>query len=273
VSGVTTPYLYDGQNPAMISSNQLLMGSGLDEIYAQISSSGTTSYLRDGLNNTVADTNNTAAVTANYSFSPYGGSTNTGTPSTSMQYTGRENDGATGLYYYRARYYSPQLVRFISEDPIGLAGGTNFYAYAEADPLSFTDPSGLDVTVTQYDAAHGFGHIGTAVNSSVTQGLYPVKDGLAVVAGADVPGEIRTDSEPVIDSITIHTSPVQDILIRAAIDKARKNPPKYNLYSNNCAQESAQFLNAGGLKVPRDTLPKNYFNALKSLFKNQLVHN
>ena len=37
-----------------------------------------------------------------------------------FQYTGREND-ATGLYYYRARYYSPTLRRFISEDPLGLA--------------------------------------------------------------------------------------------------------------------------------------------------------
>ncbi len=35
------------------------------------------------------------------------------------QYTGRENDG-TGLYYYRTRYYHPQMQRFISEDPIGL---------------------------------------------------------------------------------------------------------------------------------------------------------
>lgn len=122
-----------------------------------------------------------------------------------------------------------------------------------------------------YDAAHGFGHIGTAVNSSTTQGLYPDQDGLAVIAGQDVPGVIKTDSEPVIQSITIHTSPLQDVQIQAAIDRARKNPPKYNLYKNNCAQESAQFLNAGGLKVPVDLLPKNYFDALKQQFKNQLV--
>ncbi len=46
-----------------------------------------------------------------------------------FQYTGRENDGS-GLYYYRARYYSPELQRLIGEDPIGLKGGdVNFYAY------------------------------------------------------------------------------------------------------------------------------------------------
>jgi RHS repeat-associated protein len=52
----------------------------------------------------------------------------------SGQYTGRENN-QTGLYYYRARYYSPSLRRFISEDPIGLAGGINAYAYAGDDPV------------------------------------------------------------------------------------------------------------------------------------------
>jgi RHS repeat-associated protein len=142
VSDVTTPYLYDGQNPAMISSNQLLAGTGLDEIYAQINSTGTTSYLRDGLNSTVADTNSSSATTANYFYSPSGDSASTGTPSTALQYTGRENDGATGLYYYRARYYSPQLGRFISEDPIGLRGGTNYYGYAGGNPIGNRDPDG-----------------------------------------------------------------------------------------------------------------------------------
>jgi uncharacterized protein RhaS with RHS repeats len=47
------------------------------------------------------------------------------------------------LYYYRARYYSPQFGRFISEDPIGLGGGTNFYAYTRGNPVSRRDPLGL----------------------------------------------------------------------------------------------------------------------------------
>src|SRR5436305_12558763 len=49
----------------------------------------------------------------------------------------------SGLYYNPARYYSPALQRFISEDPIGLSGGGNAYAYASNDPVNFSDPSGL----------------------------------------------------------------------------------------------------------------------------------
>lgn len=49
-----------------------------------------------------------------------------------------------GLYYYRARYYSAELQRFISEDPIGLAGGdVNFYAYVGNNPVNRVDPLGL----------------------------------------------------------------------------------------------------------------------------------
>ena len=46
----------------------------------------------------------------------------------------------------RARYYHPQLQRFISEDPFGLAGGDiNAFAYVLNNPLAFSDPFGLKV--------------------------------------------------------------------------------------------------------------------------------
>jgi RHS repeat-associated protein len=78
-----------------------------------------------------------------YAYSPYGETTvlgpDEGNP---LQYTGRENDG-TELYYYRARYYDPGLKRFVSEDPIGLAGGINLLAYVDGNPISFADAFGL----------------------------------------------------------------------------------------------------------------------------------
>jgi len=58
------------------------------------------------------------------------------------QYTGREAD-TPWLYYYRARYYSPVIASFISEDPLGFGGGqSSFYAYAGDNPISDIDPSG-----------------------------------------------------------------------------------------------------------------------------------
>ena len=74
-------------------------------------------------------------------YEPYGEVTSTGTSDNSYQYTGRENDG-NGLYYYRARYYSQSLKRFISEDPMGLAAGLNSYSYVHDDPLNRFDPMG-----------------------------------------------------------------------------------------------------------------------------------
>jgi uncharacterized protein RhaS with RHS repeats len=47
------------------------------------------------------------------------------------------------LYLTRYRLYSASLNRFLSADPLGLAGGLNLYAYAEGDPLSYIDPLGL----------------------------------------------------------------------------------------------------------------------------------
>ena len=60
-----------------------------------------------------------------------------------FHYTGRQFDAESGLYYYRARYYDPQIVRFISEDPIGLRAGPNFYIYVNNNPVNFRDPSGM----------------------------------------------------------------------------------------------------------------------------------
>ena len=84
-----------------------------------------------------------------YAYSPYGQTQKVGVENqlagseNNSQYTGREND-QNGLYFYRAGYYDPVLKRFISEDPIGLAGGINSHAYVEGDPVSFVDPTGLD---------------------------------------------------------------------------------------------------------------------------------
>jgi RHS repeat-associated protein len=54
----------------------------------------------------------------------------------------------TGLYYNYFRDYDPQTGRYLESDPVGLAAGVNTYAYALANPISFEDPLGTNVTMT-----------------------------------------------------------------------------------------------------------------------------
>jgi RHS repeat-associated protein len=58
-------------------------------------------------------------------------------------FTGRRFDPETALYYYRARYYAPDIGRLLQTDPIGYYGGLNLYTYVGNNPLNWTDPYGL----------------------------------------------------------------------------------------------------------------------------------
>ncbi|MES2262212.1 MAG: RHS repeat-associated core domain-containing protein [Pseudomonadota bacterium] len=59
-----------------------------------------------------------------------------------FRFQGQQFDDETGLHYNRFRHYDPQIGRFISEDPIGLEGGNNFFQYA-SNPMVWIDPLGL----------------------------------------------------------------------------------------------------------------------------------
>jgi|GEM_PF-1834288 len=155
INGTTTKYLYDGADIVMEMN-----GSGtptafyvrtlnIDEPLARIylSSGEIRYYHADALGSIIALMDENATVVTQYNYSPFGQTEVIGTDSTGLsqpfRYTGREWDGDTGLYFYRARYYSPEMARFISEDPIGLAGGINQYAYVGNAPLDFVDAFGL----------------------------------------------------------------------------------------------------------------------------------
>jgi RHS repeat-associated protein len=113
----------------------------VDEVFMRTDSSGSFTPLKDALGSTIALVDSNGHVQTSYTYDPFGGTSVTGTSSPNeFQYTGRENEG-NGLYFYRNRYYSPVLGRFINEDPAGY--GLNFYAYADDDPIDFSDPFGL----------------------------------------------------------------------------------------------------------------------------------
>jgi len=143
--GGTTNYLYDGINPVQELSGttvtaNLLTGLGVDERFTRTDSSGTANFLTDALGSTITLTNSSGSTLASYAYEPFGNTTVTsGTSASPYQYTGQVNDG-TGVYFYRNRYYSPTLQRFISEDPLG---DVNLYEYARNNPVRNTDPLGL----------------------------------------------------------------------------------------------------------------------------------
>ena len=60
-----------------------------------------------------------------------------------IRFQGQWHDEESGLYYNRHRYYDPQQGRYISQDPIGLRGGTNLYGYV-TNPTGMVDALGLN---------------------------------------------------------------------------------------------------------------------------------
>ncbi|OHE56254.1 MAG: hypothetical protein A2Z47_09745 [Thermodesulfovibrio sp. RBG_19FT_COMBO_42_12] len=162
INGRTIQYLHDGLDIVQeiengIPSVNYVRTLNIDEPLVRIPPGALRFYQTDALGSVIALTDETGTVKTTYSYDPFGNVTISGEPSDNpFQYTGRENDG-TGLYYYRARYYSSELQRFISEDPIGLRGGINKFAYVENKPVNRTDPLGTMAIVVPGTHYCGFG--------------------------------------------------------------------------------------------------------------------
>jgi RHS repeat-associated protein len=101
-------------------------------------------YLRDHQGSVMALVDSAGHIVNRYRYDPWGISESAVEGVVNpLQYNGRDNDTGTDLYYYRARWYSAGLGRFISEDPVGLEGGINPLAYVGNDPVNYSDPTGL----------------------------------------------------------------------------------------------------------------------------------
>jgi RHS repeat-associated protein len=164
-------YLYDDLDMVADGTNKYLNGASLDEPLQLDTGSNTHSYLADHLGSVTRLTNATGAGTGQYVYGPYGSQLSSSSPlaGNPFTYTAREND-ATGLLYYRARYYDPSLELFISQDPLGDA-----QRYVGGNPLRYSDPLGLEYWDFNVSGGFGFGITGGFFVSP--KGIHPYVGG------------------------------------------------------------------------------------------------
>lgn len=124
--------------------------------------------LKDHLNSVLAFTDASGSIVESYEYDAYGkvldvkdasgNSIANHQSSIGNRYLwqGREYDFQTGLYYFRARWYSPEIGRWLSKDPIGISGGLNLYAAFGNNPVNFVDPLGESISGNYYGAGGGY---------------------------------------------------------------------------------------------------------------------
>jgi RHS repeat-associated protein len=185
---VSERYVYDGSDIALVfdgagnQTHRYLHGTQIDQVLADETQTSMVWALADnqGAVRDVLDGNGTILNHVTYdSFGKVVSQSNAGVEFR-YGYTGREQDGETGLDYYRARYYDASNGRFISEDPLGFAAGDgNLTRYVGNSPTNWNDPSGLDFALPSFGVPSinwgGFG-----------QGLTKLGGSAGVVGGAAI---------------------------------------------------------------------------------------
>ena len=148
VNGVTTLFAYDGLGRLAVEDGVPATASGISYVTTDL------------LGSVRLVTNASGQVVSRHDYSPFGGEltnaarTSLGisygaVDSSTLRFTSQQHDGATGLDYFGARYFSSQQGRSMSVDPVFTWKETiadpqrwNRYAYARGNPLRYTDPTG-----------------------------------------------------------------------------------------------------------------------------------
>jgi len=125
---------------------------GLDQV-AEIDATGTIKYMhQDILGSTIIVTDANENVVQRYEYAAFGETIGAqGSSNTNYQFTGQEFDPESGLIYMNARYYNPEMGRFLAQDPFFGRNGNilsrNPYIYVENNPLKYTDSTGQIIDI------------------------------------------------------------------------------------------------------------------------------
>lgn len=118
-------------------------------------------FHQDHLGGSALVTNEAGEIVAEYEYYPYGEgySAMENDFGTDYKFTGQEEDEETGLYYYGARYYNPEVGRFMGQDPavyderlfenLRNPQALNSYSYVLNNPIKYIDPNGEEPNKTQ----------------------------------------------------------------------------------------------------------------------------
>jgi RHS repeat-associated protein len=211
-----------------------------NELIAQVRRSGTTDtlvYVHTDHEGTPRLATNTSAVKVwSWEGRAFGDTTPNQDPdgdgsatTINFRYGNAYRDSESDLWNMGYRVYDPQIGRFITSDPIGLAGGRNTYGYGNQNPLRYTDPRGLNIDVCYYP--DGITHVGYGVPGvdQGTFGYYP-KTHLPIY-----PGEVKHDpQDEKRECKTIPSSEDQDKCMLNCRLKKMDNPGIYSVGTNQC---------------------------------------
>jgi len=163
----TSIYAYDINNLVEETNSsgavvaRYTQGQDVDEPLAMLRSSVTNYYHVDGLGSVTSLSNSAGALAQTYAFDSFGNQTaSSGSLANPFQYTARELDTETGLYFYRARYFDPTIGRFLAEDPVHNYLYKSFYSYVFNSPVNATDPTGKRTRVCCRPVANFTGKLG-----------------------------------------------------------------------------------------------------------------